>query len=110
MVKIKHPGGYVSSYLHLSRFGQGVHAGARVAQGQVIGYVGSTGLSTGPHLDFRVFHNGNPINPLKVIAPPGKPVKEENRAAFIRIKTLLSKELQGMNTEKEKTLRDLLPF
>jgi murein DD-endopeptidase MepM/ murein hydrolase activator NlpD len=110
MVKIKHAGGYISSYLHLSRFGPGITAGKRVAQGQVVGYVGSTGLSTGPHLDFRVFHNGNPINPLKVIAPPGKPVKQENMPVFSKIKSLLTKELNKIGTEKKKTLRDLLPF
>jgi murein DD-endopeptidase MepM/ murein hydrolase activator NlpD len=72
MVKIRHAGGYETSYLHLSRIA--VKTGARVSQGDVIGYVGSSGLSTGPHLDFRIRRNGKAINPTKVIFPPGAPV------------------------------------
>jgi murein DD-endopeptidase MepM/ murein hydrolase activator NlpD len=64
MVKIYHDNTYTTYYLHLSRIARGVQSGARVAQGQVIGYVGSTGLSTGPHLDFRLTHHGTYINPL----------------------------------------------
>ena len=63
MVKIKHNSVYTSAYLHLSRYGKGLNVGDRVRQGQVIGYVGSTGYSTGPHLDFRIWKNGTPINP-----------------------------------------------
>lgn len=73
MVKIDHNNTYTTYYLHLSRFAHGVQRGARVAQGQVIGYVGSTGLSTGPHLDFRLTQHGTYINPLthqSLEAPP----------------------------------------
>ena len=73
-VEIRHPGGYVTGYLHLSRFGQGVAVGSRVRQGQVIGFVGSTGLSTGPHLDYRVAHNGRYINPLTLGRDPAPPL------------------------------------
>jgi len=64
MVTIAHPNGYHTKYLHLSRFSANARHGSRVKQGQVIGYVGSTGRSTGPHLDFRVIRNGKPQNPL----------------------------------------------
>lgn len=81
-VKVRHNSAYETMYMHLSGFARGVQAGSRVTQGQVIGYVGSTGLSTGPHLDFRVFMNGKPIDPLKVKAPPSDPVKQENMTRF----------------------------
>lgn len=81
-VKIRHNSVYTTSYMHLSRYGAGIKAGARVRQGDVIGYVGSTGLSTGPHLDFRVWKNGTAINPLKMDSPPSEPIKPENMAAL----------------------------
>ena len=73
---------YSTAYLHLSRYASGIKAGKRVRQGEVIGYVGSSGRSTGPHLDFRVWKNGTPINPLKMDSPPAEPLKEENLEAF----------------------------
>ena len=75
-LKIKHNSAYTTSYMHLSKFGAGMANGVRVKQGQVIGYVGTTGLSSGPHLDFRVFLNGNPVNPLTIKSPPTEPVAE----------------------------------
>jgi murein DD-endopeptidase MepM/ murein hydrolase activator NlpD len=76
-VKIKHNSTYTTVYMHLKGFAKGINQGSRVQQGQVIGYVGSTGLSTGPHLDFRVYKNGSPIDPLKLESPPSHPVKKE---------------------------------
>ena len=76
-IRIKHMNGYETCYMHLSKFASGIKAGTRVAQGQVIGYVGSTGHSTGPHLDFRVWKDGTPIDPLKMISPPSEPLKAE---------------------------------
>lgn len=81
-VKIKHNAVYTTSYMHLSKFGEGISTGVRVRQGQIIGYVGSTGLSSGPHLDFRVFFNGSPINPLTVKSPPTEPITEKNMPVY----------------------------
>jgi len=88
MVKIQHNSVYATGYMHLSRFGEGVSPGRFVKQGDIIGYVGSSGLSTGPHLDFRFYKNGSPVDPLKVDAPPVEPVSEENKIKFEKIKTV----------------------
>ena len=82
MIKIRHNSVYSTAYLHLSGFAKGIKQGVYVHQGDVIAYVGSTGLSTGPHLDFRFYKNGKAIDPLKVEAPPVDPVREENKIAF----------------------------
>ncbi len=91
MVKIKHNSVYTTAYLHLSRFV--VKAGERVHQGQVIGYVGMTGTATGPHLDFRVWKNGSPVNPLKLESPPAEPIREENRPLLDSIRVVQQKKL-----------------
>lgn len=88
MIKIRHNSVYTTAYLHLSGFASGIRTGVYVKQGDVIGYVGATGLATGPHLDFRFYMNGRPIDPLKVEAPPVEPVREENLAAFDSVKTV----------------------
>lgn len=82
VVRIKHNSVYKTAYLHLSRYASGLEPGKRVRQGEVIGYVGSTGRSTGPHLDFRVWKNGSPVNPLKMESPPAEPLKAEFRSEF----------------------------
>ncbi len=73
-VRLRHPNQYQTTYIHLSRFGRGIRVGKKVNQGQIIGYVGATGLATGPHLDYRVFKNGRPINPLKIERIPSAPL------------------------------------
>lgn len=83
MVTVRHANGYETNYLHLSRFGSGIRRGVRVGQGQVIGYVGSTGLSTGPHLDYRVTLNGKWVNPLAISSPPVKPLSEERLQRYL---------------------------
>ncbi len=82
MVQIKHNGTYSTIYMHLSRYGSGIRVGTHVSQGQVIGYVGSSGLSTGPHLDFRFYKNGQAVDPLKVKSPPVEPVDPKNMDTF----------------------------
>lgn len=77
-VKIRHNSTYTTGYLHLSKYAAGLKAGDRVQQGQVIGYVGMTGTATGPHLDFRVWKNGTPINPLTMDSPPADPIDTAN--------------------------------
>ncbi|MDC1106605.1 M23 family metallopeptidase [Prolixibacteraceae bacterium] len=93
-LKIKHNSVYTTTYMHLHNFAKGMTVGKRVRQGQLIGYVGATGLATGPHLDFRVFRNGKAMDPLKVKAPPVSPVKKENMVAFQHVADSLKQLLQ----------------
>ena len=81
-VALKHARGYESMYLHMSRFADGLKKGSKVRQGQIIGYVGSTGYSTGPHLCFRIKLNGQFLNPEKVLSPRDESVPQKHLAAF----------------------------
>lgn len=81
-IKVKHNSTYTTTYMHLNGFAKGIQKGSKVKQGQLIGYVGSTGMSTGPHLDFRLNKNGKYINPLTFESPSADPVSEANKAAF----------------------------
>ena len=81
-VKIKHNSTYQTVYAHMSKFGRGIKKGVRVKQGQIIGYVGSTGLSTGPHLHYEVIENGRKINSQKMKLPSGKILKGKLRKKF----------------------------
>ena len=81
-IKIKHNSTYTTAYLHLSKYAKGLKVGKHVRQGEVIGYVGSTGASTGPHLDFRVWKNDTPVDPLKLESPPVEPVPAAYKADF----------------------------
>lgn len=103
-VKIKHNSVYTTTYMHLAGFGPGISDGARVKQGQIIGFVGATGLATGPHLDFRVHKNGTPIDPLKVEAPPVEPVKPENMLRYTQLKDSLINELKNMGWDEPAIL------
>jgi murein DD-endopeptidase MepM/ murein hydrolase activator NlpD len=96
MVRLRHAGGFESQYLHLSKIS--VKSGAPVDQGAIIGHVGSSGLSTGPHLDFRLKRNGSAINPSKVIFPPGKPVAPGQFSRFAELRDGLMKSLAKQDT------------
>jgi murein DD-endopeptidase MepM/ murein hydrolase activator NlpD len=97
MVKIQHNSVYATAYLHLSGFGDGISPGVFVKQGDIVGFVGSTGLSTGPHLDFRFYMNGSPVDPLKVDAPPVEPVSDVNMERFEKVKSVVLSLLQTIN-------------
>ena len=100
-VKIKHNSMYQTVYAHLSKFGNGIKKGVRVKQGQIIGYVGSTGLSTGPHLHYEVIRNGKKINSQKLKLPSGKILKGQERKDFevskIKIDVLKSEIISQLN-------------
>ena len=85
IVRVTHNSVYSTAYMHLSRFGPGIAPGVYVKQGQVIGYVGSSGLSTGPHLDFRFYRNGSAVDPLRVESPPVNPVAQEKMDGFKKV-------------------------
>ena len=95
-IKIKHNSAYTTSYMHLSKYGAGIANGVRVKQGQIIGYVGTTGLSSGPHLDFRVFMNGSPVNPLTIKSPPTEPVFEKNMKEYTALKDSMMTRLMAI--------------
>ena len=92
-LKIRHNSVYVTVYMHLSRFAKGMKVGKAVKQKETIGYVGSTGLSTGPPLDFRVFENGKPINPLRIKSQPKKPISPALMDSFVVVRDSLVRRL-----------------
>ncbi|MDR2233187.1 MAG: M23 family metallopeptidase [Tannerella sp.] len=97
-LRIQHNSVYSTVYMHLRGFAQGMNVGRLLQQGDVIGYVGSTGLSTGAHLDFRVYKNGKPIDPLKMESPPAYPVRPELRDSFYVVKQQVYKRLLETDT------------
>jgi murein DD-endopeptidase MepM/ murein hydrolase activator NlpD len=94
LVSVRHSNGYSTTYMHLAGFGPGIRPGASVSQGQVIGYVGSSGLSTGAHLDFRVYKNNVAIDPLKIESPPALPVEARYKASYDSVRVLYEKNLK----------------
>ena len=83
----------------MSNIKKGIRRGARVKQGDIIGYVGSTGLATGPHVCYRFWKNGQQVNPLRVKIPPSKPVKPGYMEEYIRVKKEMMRELDGIAIE-----------
>ncbi len=98
-IKIKHAGNLQTGYLHLKGFAKGIKVGTKVSQGQLIGYVGSTGTSTGPHLDYRIWKNGTPIDPLKVPQEPAEPIADAHKARFEAVRDRVVAELEGKTPE-----------
>ncbi len=94
-ISIRHNSVYTTTYAHLSGYAKGVKSGNHVQQGQIIGFVGSSGLSTGAHLDFRVYCNGSPIDPLKLVSPPSKPVDAKDLPGFKQLAAKLNVQLNG---------------
>jgi len=97
MVSVRHANGYETNYLHLSRYGKGIKNGVRVGQGDVIGYVGSSGWSTGPHLDYRVKQNGRWVNPLSISSPAAKPLDRERLQRFLSHAIAILSLIQGQS-------------
>ena len=88
-VKVRHNGTYTTQYLHMSKIKPGIRKGVFVKQGDIIGYVGSTGLATGPHVCYRFWKNDKQVDPFKQKLPPGDPIKKENREAYMLAKDSL---------------------
>ena len=105
-IKIKHAGGLQTGYLHLKNFAKGIKVGSKVSQGQTIGYVGSTGTSTGPHLDYRIWQNGTPIDPLKVTQQPQDPISKKHRSDFELVRDRVMSELQGTAADQDHITDD----
>jgi murein DD-endopeptidase MepM/ murein hydrolase activator NlpD len=109
-VRLRHANRYETTYIHLSRFGRGIKVGRKVDQGRVIGYVGATGLATGPHLDFRVFKNGRAINPLKMEKIPSAPLPKKVLPEFnLKVKeyfAALDNHLPGERARKQVAATD----
>ena len=96
-VKIRHNSIYTTSYMHLSKFSTGLKTGSHIKQGDVIGYVGATGLASGSHLDFRVFMSGSAVDPLKIKSEPAEPVKVSN---LVKFNSLRDSVLLKLNTKR----------
>jgi murein DD-endopeptidase MepM/ murein hydrolase activator NlpD len=95
-VKVRHNSIYTTQYLHMSRFASGIRSGAAVKQGQVIGYVGATGLATGPHLCYRFWKNGEQVDPFQEELPPAFPIQEDHQEAYQQLIEKRKKQLEAI--------------
>jgi murein DD-endopeptidase MepM/ murein hydrolase activator NlpD len=98
--KIQHANGYVTAYAHMSRFNKAVHKGSRVHQGEIIGYVGTTGQSTGPHLHYEVYVSGKPVNAMQLKLPTGRKLEGAQLAAFEAAKLQIDAIREAEKTER----------
>ena len=103
-VKIRHNGTYTTGYLHMSKIASGIYAGTHVKQGQTIGFVGSTGLATGPHLCYRFWRNGVQVDALRVELPPSMPVDKKKWKQFDEVMVLTTLKLQSIPFENEPVI------
>jgi len=99
-VVLRHPNEYRTLYGHMSRIARGIKSGARVKQGEVIGYVGSTGMSTGPHLHYEVLHRGKHVNPASVVSPPGRTLAGEDLKLFRQVASKLEGQYAALAGKK----------
>jgi murein DD-endopeptidase MepM/ murein hydrolase activator NlpD len=104
MIELRHANGIRTRYGHLSSFAKGLHAGERITQGETIGYVGSTGLSTGPHLHYEFLVNGRPTNPQRTNAGAGAPVPKSLQSAFTAVRQALGLQLEPVQTSGAKSV------
>jgi murein DD-endopeptidase MepM/ murein hydrolase activator NlpD len=102
-IKIQHDRDITTVYCHLSKYASGVRPGASVSQGQVIGYVGSTGLATGPHLDFRFMKKGKYINFLSIKSPQAEPLSANEIAEFKSASASIFTQLQNVKIQSTET-------
>jgi len=103
LIELRHPNGIRTRYGHLSAYARGLHVGQKVEQGETIGFVGSTGLSTGPHLHYEFLVNGHPTNPRRKDTGQGMPVPPKLRAAYDSVRTSLQAELEPSATPRTRT-------
>lgn len=111
-IRIRHNGTYSTAYAHLSKYGKGIKAGARVRQGQVIGYAGATGRVSAAHLHYEVMMNGNQVNPLTLDLPTGRELKGRELETFTATRTLLLADITQIKTQNDVILaaeRDSTP-
>ena len=101
-VKIKHNATYTTGYMHLSKYGEDIHVGKRVYQGDIIGYVGSTGISTGPHLDYRVWKDGRAVDALSIEMPPSEPIRNDHRATYEALSQQMTEQLNLIQYPKRQ--------
>ncbi len=101
-VRLKHGGSYITSYSHMSRYASGIKKGAQVSQGQTIGYIGMTGYSTGPHVDYRLKHNGLNIDPRKFKSPGADPINDDEKTMYFQMAELLK---SGFDNGEESPLK-----
>lgn len=103
-VKIRHNAEYTTQYLHMNHIAKGIHPGVKVKQGQIIGYVGQTGLATGPHLCYRFWKNGKQVDALKVDLPAADPIQKDNLAEFYQTRDKVLQELKAISFPDEDVL------